>query len=120
MADADTPEILFERYQGYIAKELSKGFTHEQVEDWLTQVCDTLGKGRSMSFRVRFAQLLRASISEVITKTSNTQINNSKVTFDPQVWKTVKIHRDDWTSTCKAIRRADKQRNNAIRIIEVD
>ena len=120
MADVDTPETLFERYQDQIATELSKGFTNDQVENWLTQVCKRLTKGRSMSFRVRFTKLLRASISEVTAMASNTVASSHKVDFDPQVWKTVKVHRDDWISTCKAIRRADKQRNNAIRVVEMD
>lgn len=40
--------------------------------------------------------------------------------FDPQVWKTVKVHRDDWVSTTKAIKRTNKQRNNPIRVVELD
>ena len=71
MTDVNTPEELFFRYKGDIAKELSKGFTNDQVELWITHSCNTLCKGQSMGFTVKFAKLLRHAITEVETAQSN-------------------------------------------------
>src|SRR5258708_7555081 len=131
MSNIQTPEALFEQYQAYIANELSKGFTKEQIEQWIVQVCNSLCKGKSVIFMARFAELIRNSVNEVIEAKSNSnpaangsshaKMNGTAVTnLDSQVWKTVKIHRDDWISTTKAIKRANKQRNNPIRIVELD
>ena len=131
MSGVQTPQALFEQYQASIANELSKSFTREQSEQWIVQVCDSLCKGRSIIFMAQFAELLRNSINQVnqAKSGSNPTANGSShietngaamPDFDPQVWKTVKIHREDWISTTKAIKRANKQRNNPLRIVEMD
>jgi hypothetical protein len=131
MSDVQTPQALFEQYQASIANELSKGFTKEQSEQWIIQVCNSLCKGRPIAFMAQFAGLLRNSIDQVsqaksasnstANGSSHTEMNGATITkFDPQAWKTIKVHRDDWVSTTKAIKRADKQRNNPIRIVELD
>jgi hypothetical protein len=131
MADPDTPEILFQRHQGYLARELSKGFTNDQVESWIVQLCDTLCKDKSISFMVRFAQLIRKAAHEVgIAKLDS--VNKTGVSpdihviqgpisnFDPLVWKTVKIFRDDWKMVSKCIVRYEKQIGRKLRVEETD
>ena len=131
MDDPDAPEILFQRHQGYLAKELSKGFTNDQVESWIVQLCDTLCQGKSITYMARFAQLIRKAAHEVgiakLESVSKTGVNpdihiiqGPIGNFDPSVWKTVKIFRDDWKMVSKCIVRYEKQIGRKLRTEEMD
>lgn len=123
MAHSSTPELLFIHHQAYIAKELSKGFTHEQVENWIVQLCDTACKGKSLTFMVRFAELLRNAIREVDTsrkQAENGSPENEVNRFHPSAWKTVKIYRDDWEPIYKCIVRYEKQLSRKLHIEQMD
>ena len=124
MTDVNTPEELFSRYRGDIAKELSKGFTSDQIELWITHACNTLCKGQSISFMVKFAKLLRHAITEVeIAQSSpnpNIDSTDTRNRFDPFQWKTVKILRSDWKLIQKCIVRYEKQLGRELCIKEID
>ncbi len=124
MADVNTPEELFSRYKGEIAKELSKGFTSDQVELWITHSCNTLCKGQSISFMVKFAKLLRHATTEVeiaqSSQSPNTDAADIGNRFDMFQWKTVKIFRSDWKLIKKCIVRYEKQLGRELCIKEID
>jgi hypothetical protein len=65
MADSDTPEALFQEHKNYITQQLSKGFTNDQLERWIVQLCDTLCTGKSFSFMIRFGQLVRTTAKHI-------------------------------------------------------
>lgn len=66
MTNFETPESLFQHYRPYLARELSKDVTPDQLENWILQLCQTLCQDRSLNFGVRFARLLRAASGQAL------------------------------------------------------
>ena len=66
MTNFETPEGVFQHYRAYLARELSKDFTPDQLENWILQLCETLCQNRSLDFGIRLARLVRSASTQAL------------------------------------------------------
>lgn len=137
-----TPESLFQERQIEICNILSQIdpslVSQEQIEQWILDVTGKICKDRSAKFTTRFIRLLRNTVTDAIkpdrteqkqasaqvapvvsTSTTDPKRNNDKY-YDPEVWVTAKIFRDDWPSFEKLKDRYNKQLVSPLRIDLID
>jgi hypothetical protein len=137
-----TPESLFQERQIEICNILSRMdplLVHpEQIEQWIVDVTGTMCKDRSAKFTTKFIRILRNAVADAIKpdieeQTSNSvkiapmvsvshtgQNGNNKKYYDPAVWVTAKIFRDDWPRIERLKDRYNKQLVSPLRIDLVD
>lgn len=129
--DVDTPVILFERHQDEVCNILSqveREISSSELETWIASISKQLCGNKDCIFRTQFQKIVRKEARTILqAKIIDPKLEAPGVPkvqdekeWDPQLWATVKVFRDDLNKAQSGLTRYSKTLVKPIRFHVID
>ena len=129
--DLETPIMLFERHQDAVCNILSRVETEiasSELETWIASISKQLCENKDCIFRTQFQKIVRKEARTILqSKIIDPKLVASTIPkvqdekeWDPQLWATVKVFRDDLNKAQSGLTRYSKTLVKPIRFHVLD
>ena len=129
--DLETPIVLFERHQDEVCNILSqveREIASSELETWIASISKQLCGNKDCIFRTQFQKIVRKEARTILHgKIADPKLGASvtpkvqdEKEWDPQLWATVKVFRDDLNKAQSGLTRYSKTLVKPIRFHVLD
>ena len=129
--DADTPILLYARHQDEVCNILSqvdRDVPSNELETWIAKISKQLCGNKDSIFRTQFQKIIRKEARTILqdkivdpkSEASATPKTQDEKQWDPQLWATVKVFRDDLNKAQSGLTRYSKTLVKPIRFHVID
>jgi hypothetical protein len=129
--DADTPIALYERHQDEVCNILSqveREISSNELETWIAKISRQLCGNKDSIFRTQFQKIIRKEARMILqdkiidpkSQASAAPKIQDEKQWDPQLWATVKVFRDDLNKAQSGLTRYSKTLVKPIRFQVID